>query len=216
MVRHIQKLLPVKTLMKAGEKMKSPLKISLITLLIILSGLISFQSNRMIASSVEESFIKALYTVTYEDAVEYDTRTTEEFHEFVLNELNQADNPTLFPVNYLTFESEYMTNLVNERYEQLVDANYLEKLLINGDLTQLYVYAFEHQQSYSIKELNMTSETQEDDLVKQIWTFTVVELDDNLEETNTWELEALFNRSTTSNLLTFFKLTQDNPLNNSY
>lgn len=191
--------------------MKSPLKISLITLLIILSGLISFQSNRMIASSVEESFIKALYTVTYEDAVEYDTRTTEEFHEFVLNELNQADNPTLFPVNYLTFESEYMTNLVNERYEQLVDANYLEKLLINGDLTQLYVYAFEHQQSYSIKELNMTSETQEDDLVKQIWTFTVVELDDNLEETNTWELEALFNRSTTSNLLTFFKLTQDNP-----
>lgn len=211
MVRHIQKLLPVKTLMKAGEKMKSPLKISLITLLIILSGLISFQSNRMIASSVEESFIKALYTVTYEDAVEYDTRTTEEFHEFVLNELNQADNPTLFPVNYLTFESEYMTNLVNERYEQLVDANYLEKLLINGDLTQLYVYAFEHQQSYSIKELNMTSETQEDDLVKQIWTFTVVELDDNLEETNTWELEALFNRSTTSNLLTFFKLTQDNP-----
>lgn len=216
MVRHIQKLLPVKTLMKAGEKMKSPLKISLITLLIILSGLISFQSTRMIASSVEESFIKALYTVTYEDAVEYDTRTTEEFHEFVLNELNQADNPTLFPVNYLTFESEYMTNLVNERYEQLVDANYLEKLLINGDLTQLYVYAFEHQQSYSIKELNMTSETQEDDLVKQIWTFTVVELDDNLEETNTWELEALFNRSTTSNLLTFFKLTQDNPLNNSY
>lgn len=216
MVRHIQKLLPVKTLMKAGEKMKSPLKISLITLLIILSGLISFQSNRMIASSVEESFIKALYTVTYEDAVEYDTRTTEEFHEFVLNELNQADNPTLFPVNYLTFESEYITNLVNERYEQLVDANYLEKLLINGDLTQLYVYAFEHQQSYSIKELNMTSETQEDDLVKQIWTFTVVELDDNLEETNTWELEALFNRSTTSNLLTFFKLTQDNPLNNSY
>lgn len=216
MVRHIQKLLPVKTLMKAGEKMKSPLKISLITLLIILSGLISFQSNRMIASSVEESFIKALYTVTYEDAVEYDTRTTEEFHEFVLNELNQADNPTLFPVNYLTFESEYMTNLVNERYEQLVDANYLEKLLINGDLTQLYIYAFEHQQSYSIKELNMTSETQEDDLVKQIWTFTVVELDDNLEETNTWELEALFNRSTTSNLLTFFKLTQDNPLNNSY
>lgn len=211
MVRHIQKLLPVKTLMKAGEKMKSPLKISLITLLIILSGLISFQSNRMIASSVEESFIKALYTVTYEDAVEYDTRTTEEFHEFVLNELNQADNPTLFPVNYLTFESEYITNLVNERYEQLVDANYLEKLLINGDLTQLYVYAFEHQQSYSIKELNMTSETQEDDLVKQIWTFTVVELDDNLEETNTWELEALFNRSTTSNLLTFFKLTQDNP-----
>lgn len=211
MVRHIQKLLPVKTLMKAGEKMKSPLKISLITLLIILSGLISFQSNRMIASSVEESFIKALYTVTYEDAVEYDTRTTEEFHEFVLNELNQADNPTLFPVNYLTFESEYMTNLVNERYEQLVDANYLEKLLINGDLTQLYIYAFEHQQSYSIKELNMTSETQEDDLVKQIWTFTVVELDDNLEETNTWELEALFNRSTTSNLLTFFKLTQDNP-----
>lgn len=211
MVRHIQKLLPVKTLMKAGEKMKSPLKISLITLLIILSGLISFQSTRMIASSVEESFIKALYTVTYEDAVEYDTRTTEEFHEFVLNELNQADNPTLFPVNYLTFESEYMTNLVNERYEQLVDANYLEKLLINGDLTQLYVYAFEHQQSYSIKELNMTSETQEDDLVKQIWTFTVVELDDNLEETNTWELEALFNRSTTSNLLTFFKLTQDNP-----
>lgn len=191
--------------------MKSPLKISLITLLIILSGLISFQSNRMIASSVEESFIKALYTVTYEDAVEYDTRTTEEFHEFVLNELNQADNPTLFPVNYLTFESEYMTNLVNERYEQLVDANYLEKLLINGDLTQLYIYAFEHQQSYSIKELNMTSETQEDDLVKQIWTFTVVELDDNLEETNTWELEALFNRSTTSNLLTFFKLTQDNP-----
>lgn len=216
MVRHIQKLLPVKTLMKAGEKMKSPLKISLITLLIILSGLISFQSNRMIASSVEESFIKALYTVTYEDAVEYDTRTTEEFHEFVLNELNQADNPTLFPVNYLTFESEYITNLVNERYEQLVDANYLEKLLINGDLTQLYIYAFEHQQSYSIKELNMTSETQEDDLVKQIWTFTVVELDDNLEETNTWELEALFNRSTTSNLLTFFKLTQDNPLNNSY
>lgn len=211
MVRHIQKLLPVKTLMKAGEKMKSPLKISLITLLIILSGLISFQSNRMIASSVEESFIKALYTVTYEDAVEYDTRTTEEFHEFVLNELNQADNPTLFPVNYLTFESEYITNLVNERYEQLVDANYLEKLLINGDLTQLYIYAFEHQQSYSIKELNMTSETQEDDLVKQIWTFTVVELDDNLEETNTWELEALFNRSTTSNLLTFFKLTQDNP-----
>ena len=211
MVRHIQKLLPVKTLMKAGEKMKSPLKISLITLLIILSGLISFQSNRMIASSVEESFIKALYTVTYEDAVEYDTRTTEEFHEFVPNELNQADNPTLFPVNYLTFESEYITNLVNERYEQLVDANYLEKLLINGDLTQLYVYAFEHQQSYSIKELNMTSETQEDDLVKQIWTFTVVELDDNLEETNTWELEALFNRSTTSNLLTFFKLTQDNP-----
>lgn len=191
--------------------MKSPLKISLITLLIILSGLISFQSNRMIASSVEESFIKALYTVTYEDAVEYDTRTTEEFHEFVLNELNQADNPTLFPVNYLTFESEYITNLVNERYEQLVDANYLEKLLINGDLTQLYIYAFEHQQSYSIKELNMTSETQEDDLVKQIWTFTVVELDDNLEETNTWELEALFNRSTTSNLLTFFKLTQDNP-----
>lgn len=211
MVRHIQKLLSVKTLMKAGEKMKSPLKISLITLLIILSGLISFQSNRMIASSVEESFIKALYTVTYEDAVEYDTRTTEEFHEFVLNELNQADNPTLFPVNYLTFESEYITNLVNERYEQLVDANYLEKLLINGDLTQLYIYAFEHQQSYSIKELNMTSETQEDDLVKQIWTFTVVELDDNLEETNTWELEALFNRSTTSNLLTFFKLTQDNP-----
>lgn len=191
--------------------MKSPLKISLITLLIILSGLISFQSNRMIASSVEESFIKALYTVTYEDAVEYDTRTTEEFHEFVLNELNQADNPTLFPVNYLTFESEYITNLVNERYEQLVDANYLEKLLINGDLTQLYIYAFEHQQSYSIKELNMTSETQEDDLVKQVWTFTVVELDDNLEETNTWELEALFNRSTTSNLLTFFKLTQDNP-----
>lgn len=196
--------------MKVGENMNF-LKRYLATLLIILVGSVTFQINRVIASTVEETFIETLYTVTYEEAAEFDKRIEEDYHDFVVKELNQAPNLPLMPVVLVSFESQYMTNLINEQFESLVEADYLEKLLINGDLTRIYVYAYEHQANYSVVDLNMISETLEDDLIKQKWSFTIVEQDTNQNETNTWELEALFNRSATSNLLTYFKLTQDSP-----
>lgn len=196
--------------MKVGENMNF-FKRYLATLLIILVGSVTFQINRLIASTVEETFIETLYTVTYEEAAEFDKRIEEDYHDFVIKELNQAPNLPLMPVILVSFESQYMTNLINEQFESLVEADYLEKLLINGDLTRIYVYAYEHQANYSVVDLNMISETLEDDLIKQKWSFTIVEQDTNQNETNTWELEALFNRSATSNLLTYFKLTQDSP-----
>ena len=196
--------------MKVGENMNF-FKRYLVTLLIILVGSVTFQVNRVIASTVEETFIETLYTLTYEEAAEFDKRIEEDYHDFVVKELNQAPNLPLMPVILVSFESQYMTNLINEQFESLVEADYLEKLLINGDLTRIYVYAFEHQTNYSVIDLNMISETLEDDLIKQKWSFTIVEQDTNQNETNTWELEALFNRSATSNLLTHFELTQDSP-----
>ena len=196
--------------MKVGENMNF-LKRYLATLLIILVGLVTFQINRVIASTVEETFIETLYTVTYEEAAEFDKRIEEDYHDFVVKELNQAPNLPLMPVILVSFESQYMTNLINEQFDSLVEADYLEKLLINGDLTRIYVYAYEHQANYSVVDLNMISETLEDDLIKQKWSFTIVEQDTNQNETTTWELEALFNRSATSNLLTHFELTQDSP-----
>ena len=196
--------------MKVGENMNF-FKRYLATLLIILVGSVTFQINRVIASTVEETFIETLYTLTYEEAAEFDKRIEEDYHDFLVKGLNQAPNLPLMPVVLVSFESQYMTNLINEQFESLVEADYLEKLLINGDLTRIYVYAYEHQANYSVVDLNMISETLEDDLIKQKWSFTIVEQDTNQKPTNTWELEALFNRSATSNLLTHFELTQDSP-----
>lgn len=196
--------------MKVGENMNF-FKRYLVTLLIILVGSVTFQVNRVIASTVEETFIETVYTLTYEEAAEFDKRIEEDYHDFLVKGLNQAPNLPLMPVVLVSFESQYMTNLINEQFESLVEADYLEKLLINGDLTRIYVYAYEHQTNYSVIDLNMNSETLEDDLIKQKWSFTIVEQDTNQKPTNTWELEALFNRSATSNLLTHFELTQDSP-----
>lgn len=196
--------------MKVGENMKFLIR-CLTTLLIILVGLITSQNNRIMASTVEELFIEALYTVIYEEAVEFDARTEEEFHNFLVNELNQATNLPLTPLVLSSFESEYIAHLVNEQFETLVEVNFLNKLLINGDLTRLYVYAFDHQSNYSVNDLHMVSESIENELIKQNWSFTVVEHDANQKQTDAWELEALFNRSATSNLLTHFELTTDDP-----
>ena len=154
------------------------------------------------AETMEEQFIDLNYTVSYETAIDF-------FEELDKEEQKQQkdDNSVSF-----SYESELLVNIMEEKFENIIEDEYLEKLLVNGDLTEIYYLAMENTADYSVEDITVLSEVNEKNLTKKKLKFTLREQPLEKNEEQTWNLEAIIYINKETDKISYFKL-DDNPYN---
>ena len=112
----------------------------------------------------------------------------------------------------LSFKNAYKcTMLYALKVFVVKESNYLEKMLINGDLTEMYYLSLESEKDYLVENLELVKEEENKDTIKQNWIFTLIEkkTDKDL-KCNEWKLKATIYKSKSTNKITYFNL-QDKP-----
>lgn len=181
--------------------MKNVKKIILIILSI--SFLITFDRNIIFASSIEEKFIQALYEINYAEAVEFDASLNQEMK----NKIDTLeDSESSCPIKLFSFDSDFIQNNILTSFHDIVDETYLDKLLINGWITEKYTTALTNKSDFKIDQLTLISEETSNEAIKQKWQFILVETSVvDLQQIDLWEIEVVTYRSLESQKITFFK-----------
>lgn len=158
--------------------------------------------NPVKAEPIEEQFINLNYTVSYETASDF-------FEELDKEEQSQHKDSNSMSFSY---ESEQLVNIMEEKFENIIEDEYFEKLLINGDLTEIYYLSMENIADYSVEDIEVLSEVNEKNLTKQKLRFTLKEqlIEKNKEQM--WNLEATIYINEETDKISYFKL-DDKPYN---
>lgn len=171
-----------------------------VLLLIISSWMLVIPIN---AEYLGNPFIESNYSVEYEEVIAISREMELELEENS-NQMNGDLNEN--PISY-SFESDSLQRLMEEKFGNIVEEDYLEKLLINGDLTEIYLLALDHHADYSVEDVVLLEEDRGEDLTKQKWSFTLIEQPlDKSQKEQTWSLEATIYTSNKSTKLSYFKL----------
>ncbi|TLQ49094.1 hypothetical protein FEZ33_02430 [Ruoffia tabacinasalis] len=154
--------------------------------------------------TIEKDFIEATYNITYKEAKEF--AQILELEAIAMNESQQDSEGENSPTSY-SYDSEQLIKLMNEKYIELVESNYLEKMLINGDLTEMYYLSLESEKDYLVENLELVKEEENKDTIKQNWIFTLIEKKpDNDLKYNDWKVKATIYKSKSINKITYFNL----------
>ena len=168
-----------------------------------LSFVVSFSCLSVEASSLEENFIQALYEVKHDQAIEYDEALSDEVKEALSKVDENSDESS---TKLISFDSEYIETNIVEPLAELVDEDYLEKLVANGFATQKYTTALENESDFSIEELTLVSEDDEEDTLKQVWQFTLIETSTtDKDDKEQWQIEVKLEQAKETETITYFK-----------
>lgn len=148
------------------------------------------------AETMEEQFIDLNYTVSYETAIDF-------FEELDKEEQKQQkdDNSVSF-----SYESELLVSIMEEKFENIIEDEYLEKLLINGDLTEIYYLAMENTADYSVEDITVLSEVNEKNLTKKKLKFTLKEQLFEKDKEQTWNLEVTIYINKETGRISYFNI----------
>lgn len=174
-------------------------------ILIILSiGLLTtFNRNIIFASTIEENFIHDLFEINYAEAVEFDASLYQEM-KIKINTLEDLEGGC--PIKLFSFNSDFIQNNTLTSFHDIVDETYLDKLLINGWITEKYTTALTNKSDFKIDQLTLISEETSNEAIKQKWQFILVETSVvDLQQIDLWEIEVVTYRSLESQKITFFK-----------
>lgn len=166
--------------------------------------------SRGTAKTIEEDFIEATYNITYKEAQEF--AQILELETIAMNE-SQQDSDGENSLTSFSYDSEQLIKLMNEKYSKLVENDYLEKMLINGELTEIYYLSLENKKDYAVENMELVKEEENEDFIKQNWVFTLVERETAKDsECNDWKLDVTLHKLKSTNKITYFKL-QDKSYN---
>ena len=169
-----------------------------ILLLVLMSASgMNFHIADTAVGEVGESFIETLFTVSYDEATEFDESVTIEREKIV-----QSDSSSSFDSYY----SSFIPALMVDRYGEWVDAPTLEFMIINGVLTNNYASSLQNEANYSVDNLRLSSEEIDEDTVKQRWLFDQLEFDLDNEWVETYEIEVQIHNSKESGKIIHFKI----------
>lgn len=184
--------------------MKGKQIVSIVILLIVMA----IPLTKSTAKTIEEKFIEATYNITYEEAQEF--AQILELETIAMNESQQDSEGENSPTSY-SYDSEQLIKLMNEKYIELVESGYLERMLINGDLAEMYYLSLESKKDYLVENMELVKKEEKKDIIKQNWIFTLIEkkTDKDL-KCNEWKLKATIYKSKSTNKITYFNL-QDKP-----
>ena len=164
-----------------------------------------------IAKITEKDFIEETFNITYKEATEFVQNLESE--RVTLNRGQQNIEDEQSP-NIYSYGSEELIKLMDEKYEGQVESGYLEKMLINGDLTEIYFLSLEKEKDYLVENIELEKEEKNKDTIEQNWTFTLIEkVPEDDSQNNKWTLNATIYRSISTKKITYFKL-QDKPYYN--
>ncbi|XJS10677.1 hypothetical protein ACF3NG_11285 [Aerococcaceae bacterium WGS1372] len=139
------------------------------------------------AEELGNQFIESNYSMEYEEALEISTGIEEELEEDY-NRVNHEISGA--PISF-SFESDLLRTLIEKKFGDLVEVDYLDKLLINGDLTEIYMLSLDNQADYSVEDVVLIDEDREGDMIKEKWSFTLVEQPINKsQKEQSWSLES--------------------------
>lgn len=155
------------------------------------------------AEELGNQFIESNYSMAYEEALEISAGIEEELEENY-NRVNHEISGA--PISF-SFESDSLRTLIEKKFADLVEADYLDKLLINGDLTEIYMLSLDNRADYSVEDVILIDEDREGDMIKEKWSFTLVEQPINKsQKEQSWPLESTIYTSKKTKKLNYFKL----------
>lgn len=155
------------------------------------------------AEELGNQFIESNYSMEYEEALEISAGIEEELEE----NYNRVNHEISGGSISFSFESDSLRTLIEKKFADLVEANYLDKLLINGDLTEIYMLSLDNRADYSAEDVILIDEDREGDMIKEKWSFTLVEQPINKsQKEQSWSLESTIYTSKETKKLNYFKL----------
>lgn len=155
------------------------------------------------AEELGNQFIESNYSMEYEEALEISAGIEEELEENY-NRVNHEISGA--PISF-SFESDSLRTLIEKKFGDLVEADYLDKLLINGDLTEMYMLSLNNRVDYSVEDVILIDEDRDGDMIKEKWSFTLVEQPINKsQKEQSWSLESTIYTSKETKKLNYFKL----------
>ncbi|HBY90020.1 MAG: hypothetical protein ACTHYF_00015 [Ruoffia tabacinasalis] len=152
--------------------------------------------NPVKTEPIENQFINLNYTVSYETASNF-------FEELDKEEQSQHKDGNSMSFSY---ESEQLVNIMEEKFENIIEDEYLEKLLINGDLTEIYYLAMENTADYSVEDITVLSEVNEKNLTKKKLKFTLKEQLFEKDKEQTWNLEVTIYINKETGRISYFNI----------
>ncbi|MGO4939487.1 hypothetical protein ACTQ45_05625 [Fundicoccus sp. Sow4_D5] len=175
----------------------------IILIILSISFFITFNRNIILANSIEENFIQALYEINYDEAVDFDSSLDQEMK----NKIDTLENSESgCPIKFFSFDSDYIQNNIITSFHDIVDETYLEKLLINGWITEKYTTALTNKSDLKIDQLTLVSEETNRGTIKQKWQFILVETSIvDAQQIDLWEIDVVTYRSLESQKITYFK-----------
>lgn len=160
-----------------------------------------FNVTSVFAESIEEEFIESTYAITYEETLDFFEELEVEYN-IQSSSQNKDEKPKSF-----SYDSDQLVDLMEDKYGKIVNTDYLEKLIINGDLMEMYYLSLENKADYSVDNVELLNEEIDNNFIKQDVTFTLEEqLMDKEQVEQSWDLKATISRSKETDKIIYFSL----------